>query len=124
MGERPVRYSVCACGAPLVSTFAWPQKEWVCLECGRLYKFFGGYVEEATDELYERWVALDREWGERFAPRLLTRGGLRNDCDRCGSRQGDHLSHATPEEIAADKSARTELAERWDAFQAREQPDG
>jgi hypothetical protein len=108
---RPARYSVCACGAPLVGTFAWPKKEWICLECGALYEFFGPGVVDATDALHDRYDALLAEWGE-IAAKLLAGGVMLSTCASCTAEHEPHWNHATAEEKAAHHAALAALTAR------------
>ena len=66
--RRPTQYSVCGCGAPLVSSLEVPKMEWLCMECGRRYPFFGPSRVAATDELWERYVELRRQHADGVRP--------------------------------------------------------
>ena len=103
---RPDHLSVCSCGAPLIGTFHWRGKEWICLECGLLYEFFGCPSAETTDKLWERFEALRGEWDE-WAQKLLTPGAKHEDCPKCWGKDADrqHIDHATAVEKADDAAA-------------------
>ena len=62
--EISERLAVCSCGTPLICTFAWSGKEWYCLNCGRLYTFFGAHLLKTTPELWEKYEEL-RKNGKR-----------------------------------------------------------
>ena len=105
--------SVCHCGAPLIPTFHWRGKEWVCLECGSLYTFFGPRPIPTTDELWTRYEALLAEWEENAGSKLLTAGARRDGCSKCwGDGSEEHRGHATAEELAAHGEATAWLVER------------
>lgn len=111
--SRPSELSVCRCGAPLIATFHWRSKEWVCLECGRLYAFLNTPSAETTDELWARYEALLAEWKEH-APKLLTPGAKHEDCEKCWGPDADsqHIDHATAAERAAHEEATSWLLTR------------
>jgi hypothetical protein len=99
--DRPERLSVCACGAPLIPTFHWRGKEFVCIECGRLYEFFGPQVVKTTDARWVRYEALLAEWMEHAGPKLLTPGARHEGCEKCwGNGSENHVRHATDQEKA------------------------
>lgn len=99
------------CDEPLVGTFYFHKKEFICLNCGRLYEFFGPSSADETPELIARMEELAKEWEEDFAPYLLTPGMYHKECKLCNGREA-HINHATEEEIVANKEARTRLKER------------
>lgn len=89
MAETPV--AICRkpeCGAPLVSTFAFPQYEFVCLGCGGLYDFIQPASGEPTPERMERLAELQRAWNERdksVPPAEWLKAWLATDADAEGS---------------------------------------
>lgn len=115
-----VQIDVCACGAPVIFTFAFRGREFICLDCGRTYEFFGPEKVDSTPELAERHAALKAEWVENAGAQLLCDGGYHADCAKCESRRrGPHRAHATDQEIADDIAAREWLSERAKAAEAR-----
>ncbi len=50
------------CGEPLVMTFKFPGKEFVCVECGRLWGFVDPVPKEETPELLTRIAELKAKW--------------------------------------------------------------
>jgi len=110
---RPERLLVCHCGAPLIATFHWRVQEWVCIECGSLYEFFGPNSVTTTDLHWERYLALLAEWEENAGPKLLTPGARHEGCEKCwGDGSEAHEKHATAEERAAHEEATAWLLTR------------
>lgn len=112
--QRPETLATCGyCGAPLIATFHWRGKEWVCIECGRLYEFFGTASKRTTDKLWARYEALLAEWRENAGPKLLTPGARHEGCEKCwGHDSEDHDRHATDGERAAHEEATAWLKAR------------
>lgn len=107
------RLSVCACGAPLIPTFHWRGKEWFCLECGRLYEFFGPSVVSTTPRRWARYEALLAEWEQNAGPKLLTPGARYDGCDKCWGNGGEaHEQHATEQEKTDHAAAKAWLIAR------------
>lgn len=108
------RYSVCAAdGEPLIPTFVFPFKEWICLVCGRKYEFFGAPMKERTPALRARLEELMAEWNRDYMDRgLLGPSVMLRDCETCRKEHEPHLRHATDEERAANDDAMSRLAAR------------
>lgn len=59
--EAPV--ATCpACGEPLVGTLKFRGKEFICVECRRLWGFVEPTPKDATPELLERLAELKAKW--------------------------------------------------------------
>lgn len=56
--------ATCTCGAPLIMSFLKYGYEWVCMECGKWFTYFGAKPSVHTRELEERYEALDAEYRE------------------------------------------------------------
>ena len=115
MGETeprfvPERMAVCSCGAPLIGTFLFHYKEFICLEDGRLYEFFGPTTVDTTPELWERFVALEAEFNEIMKDAIISHS-RHVDCEQCEGGE-DHIRHATPDELRASDRAFSELHKR------------
>lgn len=96
---------------PLVSTFHWRGKEFVCLKCGRLYAWLDPVAKNETPKRIERMEARKAEWVEH-ASDLITVGSRLTSCERCSELHEDHNLHATEEEWAAHKAAQEWLLAR------------
>ncbi len=99
--KQPIPW--CACGAPLICTFAFAKHEFLCLDCGRQYDWFGPEKKEPTKKNLKLRDEYAAEW-EPIGRVLIERGTLRRDCAWCNVNE-DHLSHATTEERAAHEAA-------------------
>lgn len=108
--EKPQYISVCHCGAPLVGTFLFRGKEWICLECGNLYEFFGPDRKPYTDELAETQAALRDEFIS-IAKDMIVPDSRHEGCAKCKKGE-DHDVHATPEERRRSDRAWSELHKR------------
>lgn len=112
------RYSVCACGEPLVGSMHVPKAELYCVECGRSYGLFGARSTNATPELDARYEELREAFDENVAGKLIIPRSWKLDtCERCSDpsvRMDDrmHEKHATAEEWEADSEARQWMADR------------
>lgn len=101
------KIAMCACGEPLVSTFVFYKKEFVCVRCGRTYEFFGPTGADETPKRLERMEENEELWNG-IIDGYLTTGMVRfDDCELCRT-SGDysHKDHATEEEL--EKHARAE----------------
>lgn len=100
-----------SCKAPLISTMAFSGVEFLCLECGRTCGWLDPYKLD-SEEAAERMAALQAEWDEHAAGKILPEGRFRRDgCELCTG-DSSHREHATPEELAADAEARAWIRER------------
>lgn len=97
------------CGAPLVSTMAFRQYEFYCLDCGWLCGWLDPTPGESTPELVARTEADAEEW-KVLSAGLLADGGHHKGCEPC--RKEEHRLHATEAEIAADVAARARISAR------------
>ena len=88
---------------PLVMTFHWRGREYVCLKCGRLYDFLSVTRKNATPARLARAQARGDEWIENAAP-LITPASRLVSCERCAKGE-DHDLHATDAERAAHEAA-------------------
>lgn len=102
------RIAMCACGEPLVATFAFRGYEFFCMTCGRKYTYFGPQGQDATPELIARSDAA--EAALRAIEKDTIPGGMYRlgSCDACKAEP--HLTHATPEELVASEAAYGKLA--------------
>lgn len=57
------------CDEPLVLTFEFPKKEFICVECGALYEFFGPKRLTWTPERQARHDALAERYNAERAAR-------------------------------------------------------
>lgn len=90
---------------PLLCTFHWRRKEFICLGCGRLYEWLEPKPAESTPEILAMSEARDKEWKEN-TQELLTSSAWHTGCETCADGSGPaHIQHATPEEIAAHEKA-------------------
>lgn len=98
---------------PLVCTFAFYKKEFICLGCGTLYEWLEPKGAPDTKELTAKAKAREEEWEENAGKHLLTVGAKHTDCEKCKtSTDYSHKDHATEEEIAADEKARIWIQQR------------
>lgn len=97
---------------PLVSTFFFPKKEFICLKCGKLWEFLQPVSAEETPELLELMEARKNEWADN-ARSLLNDHSWHAGCEKCNMGSSEyHISHATDEEKKADAIARQWLEQR------------
>lgn len=108
--EKPQYISVCHCGAPLVGTFVFRGKEWICMECGNLYEFFGPERKPYTDELAAKQETLRDEFAG-IAKDMIVNGSRLEGCSKCKKGE-DHDVHATAEERRRSDRAFSELHKR------------
>lgn len=60
---RPAPMATCPeCGEPLIATFRFPGKEFVCMGCKKLWEFLDPVPEEVTPELTERYGEMKKRW--------------------------------------------------------------
>lgn len=59
-----------ACNEPLVLTFEFPKKEFICVECGRLYEFFGPKPLDWTPERQTRHDELAEQYDVQRSTRV------------------------------------------------------
>lgn len=107
---RPGTIAVCACGTPLIGTFVFPQKEFLCLECGNLYAWLMEDRAPFTDELAKRQEELREEWAG-LAKNMIFKETRHVGCDKCDKGQ-DHELHATAAERRASDRAWSEFHKR------------
>ncbi len=100
---------------PLVSTFDFYKKEFICLGCGGLYEWLQPRGADETPELLALMEAREAEW-ETISRGFLPIGAQLEDCAACRT-SGDysHLDHATDEERAEHENA----SERIKAFREK-----
>lgn len=100
------------CKEPLVFTFFFSKKEFICLSCGRLYEFFGPMSAEPTPELEGKLESLNEEWRQDYAPYLLSGGVMLKECETCSEKYEPHLEHAAEEEKTKHAETIEKLRER------------
>jgi len=61
-GKPPPRATCPACSEPLIMTFRFPGKEFVCVECRKLWGFVEPVPAEETPELKKRYDELKTKW--------------------------------------------------------------
>lgn len=93
-----------SCEVPLVATFAFDGKEFICLRCGALYEWLEPTPADSTPELLAQMHELEEEWVP-IGSALLSGGVMRVGCETCSREHQPHILHATPEEIAAHEAA-------------------
>ena len=97
---------------PLVMTFFFRGKEFICLKCGRLYEFFGPEAANETKTRLAKMESRKAEWAEH-APALICRGMWKKGCEKCqASGREEHWLHATPSEKAVSETSLMWLSER------------
>lgn len=65
-------------GEPLVMTFEFPGKEFICVVCSRLYEFFGPKPAVSTPELEARYAEHKATYDAALAARMTeARAALR-----------------------------------------------
>jgi len=95
---------------PLVGTFAFRGKEYICLGCGMTFTFFGPPSHEATKELASKRRDRDEEWDDNGAA-LMVDDFKRVNCDQCRLAER-HQDHATRKEWDRHNAAVKWLTER------------
>lgn len=105
------KIAMCACGEPLVCTFHFYKKEFVCVRCGRTYEFFGPTGADETPERIERMEENEKLWNE-IEEGYLVKGMIRRECELC-STSGDysHKDHASKEDLEKHEAAEKRLVE-------------
>lgn len=104
---------------PLISTFAFYKKEFICLRCGSLYEWMQPKAADETPELLTKMKDRETEWEDNVGKFLLTIGAKHTDCELCMT--GDdysHKDHATDEEKEADIKAREWIKQRTERVAA------
>lgn len=101
---------MCRCGEPLVSTFAFSKKEFICVRCGSLYELLQPQGADETPELLARMEELRAEW-EPIGAALLGGGLMLTSCAECSRTGEPHLDHATAAEVAAHEAALARVRE-------------
>lgn len=62
---KPAPMATCpACGEPLIMTLRFPGKEFICVECRRLWGFVEPTPKEETPEIRARYEELKAKWDE------------------------------------------------------------
>ncbi|HAA73275.1 MAG TPA: hypothetical protein DCE55_29305 [Planctomycetaceae bacterium] len=92
------------CGTPCVWTFVFSKCEYYCVKCGGAFGMFGTATVDATDELLEKLEANKKAF-HAVAKDCIPPAMYRETCVKCQDREGDHLSHATNEELKASAKA-------------------
>ena len=93
--REKLEINVCSCGSPLVYTFAFAYKEYLCLECGNTYGMMGVDSVEATPELKHKQKLYKKLWNiiygsGGFLPRSRY---AKRKCKKCtGDNHHEHLS--------------------------------
>jgi len=60
---KPAPMAICPhCREPLIGTFRFPGKEFICMGCDRLWGFVEPIPAEATPELEARYQELKAKW--------------------------------------------------------------
>lgn len=97
---------------PLVSTFSFYKKEFICLGCGGLYEWLQPRGADETTKLLAKAEARKQEWLS-LSDGHLPSGMRLSACEACStSGDYDHRAHATPAELA-DNEAATARIERF-----------
>jgi len=103
MSKKEIR--VCYCGNPLTWTFAFPYKEYVCLNCGRTEGMLGARIPITKELIYKAkldkkiWKVIYNKCG--FLP---TGSYTIKNCKKCDIE--DHNNHLSKSEIIKDKIAK------------------
>lgn len=106
------RVAMCReCDEPLVCTFAFTAKEFVCVKCGRLYDWLEPDAADETPELLARVAEVKAEW-QPIGEALIGNGVKLRDCEMCSNGGGQHRDHATTEELVAHDEALAWLVNR------------
>ena len=84
---KTVRRPKCPiCGQPMISSFAYPQKEYVCVPCGHAEEFLNSCEEIEIEEKYER--KLKKKYHDDLKRIAFMWGGA--ICGACGKRGGNN----------------------------------
>lgn len=109
--KEKLKINVCSCGSPLVFTFAFAYKEYLCLECGNTYGMMGVRSVEATPELKHKKKLYEKLWNiiygvGGFFPRSPY---TKIKCKKCTA--DNHFNHVSKTEILKNKIA-TDIFEK------------
>lgn len=102
MSSPPI--AMCACGEPLVATFAFAKEEFICIRCTRMYGWLEPRAAAETPELLARMEENKTLW-ETVSAGLIPAGGRYRECDACTIGAGIHSDHATADELLAHDAA-------------------
>lgn len=96
---------------PLVCTFAFYKKEFICMGCGRTYEWLQPASADETPELLALAEKREQEWNT-LSGDFLPHGCKVADCDLCRTSDDyQHLDHATDTEKEAHYTAQTRINE-------------
>jgi hypothetical protein len=91
---------------PLVMTFQFYKREFICLGCGRTFEFFGPKNLGEGDELQKKSDERTAEWAENAGSKLLVGHVYHEGCETCRPSQDEyHSKHATAEEWVEHNNA-------------------
>lgn len=99
--------AVC-CGTPSIWTFMFSGAEWFCRKCKSQLPMFNATKIDGTPEL-EAEKEANTEWFRSIAKDFIPRGGRLKGCDKCERGEGDHIDHASPEDLEKSKVAYAKL---------------
>jgi hypothetical protein len=98
-----------SCGDPLVCTFVWPGKEFVCMGCGALWEWLQPIGAAETPDLLAKCDERLAEWKE-ISDGLAPHRSFFEGCETCYPEP--HRMHATEAELVAHEAAAKRIGER------------
>jgi hypothetical protein len=104
------KVAVCACGSLLIWQQYFRENEWLCLQCGKVFRT-PPRAQDSTPEAEAKWRALEAEFMVNCGSKLIVVGMYRNGCELC-DRDQMHLLHAKPWEWTECNDALYWLSER------------
>ena len=93
---------------PVVFTMLWRRYEFFCVRCGSHYTYFGPKARDHNPELELRLEENEMLFKE-LTEGMIGDGVYYDRCEDC--KGGVHMSHAMPEELDADLTARRRLTD-------------
>jgi len=105
-------YRLCSCWTPLIFTFAFPYKEWYCLNCWNAHEFLRAWREEKSDrEIQMQWDLVHLIFN-RIRKDLQSPWCTHSNCKKCEWHWWTdkyHILHLTKMEKEKDIIARKYL---------------
>jgi len=109
--ENATTIKVCECGYPIVFTFMYAGAEYLCLNCGEGYDFFGSGISlPVTVDLKTMYHYAEKKHDE-IAKVWIGGGCFLHTCDKCNSHSEYHIDHATNKELELHEKAIEQLGD-------------
>ena len=106
----PNTHRLCSCWTPLIFTFAFPYKEWYCLNCWEASEFFNGSREEQSNKEIQLKYDLVNTIFKRIRRGLASPWCTHTNCKKCIEwKDRYHIQHITKWEKEKDILARKYL---------------